>query len=289
MTRADPATPAPIRPLAPADLDAVLGLVAESGWNQVAADWRIFMDCGAAFVATDAGRAIASAATLPFQRFGWISMVLVAGSHRRQGIATRLLEHCVEQLRGKGFIPALDATPAGRSVYQPLGFRDGWAITRWRRNGPPVASDPARSDATVRPMRESDWPQVEALDAPAFGAPRRELLRNLFGRSAGFACVAERQGCVTGFLLGRDGRLASQIGPVVAADHETAWALLADALQRIPGPVLLDALDLHEELRARLPAAGFAVERGYIRMALDAHPAFGDPATLFAIAGPELG
>lgn len=278
-----------IRPIADGDMDAALALVAESGWNQVAADWRVFMDEGHAFVATDAGQVVASAATLPFQGFGWISMVLVARSHRRQGIATRLLQHCIASLRSEGFIPALDATPAGRTVYQPLGFRDGWAITRWRRNGAAAPFPPHRSDATVRAMRDGDWPQVEALDAPAFGAHRTEILRNLYGRSRGFACVAERNGRIVGFLLGRDGRLATQIGPVVASEDDVASALLAHALARIEGPVLIDALDEHGQLRTQLPAAGFAVERGYTRMALGTDPDFGEAATLIAIAGPELG
>jgi predicted N-acetyltransferase YhbS len=247
------------------------------------------MDHGRAFVATDAGRVVASAATLPYQGFGWISMVLVAQSHRRQGIATRLLQHCIGALRSEGFIPALDATPAGRTVYGPLGFRDGWAITRWRRNGAALPFPATDSDCTVRPLADEDWPQVEALDAPAFGAHRTEVLRNLHSRSRGFACVAERNGRIAGFLLGRDGRLATQIGPVVASEEGVAAALLAHALARIEGPVLIDALEEHQALRTHLGAAGFAVERGYTRMALGTDPGFGEAATLVAIAGPELG
>ncbi len=272
-----------------ADVDAALGLVAESGWNQVAADWRLFMEHGRAFVAIDVGQVVASAATLPYQAFGWISMVLVAQSHRRQGIATRLLEHGIAQLRDAGFVPVLDATPAGRTVYQPLGFRDGWAITRWRRSGPRAAFPAAISGASVRSLREDDWPQILALDATAFGADRTAILRALSERSRGFAGVAERQGRIVGFLLGRDGRLATQVGPIVAADAGIAASLLVLALARIEGPVLIDALDSHEQLRMQLQAAGFAVERGYTRMALGADPVFGDAATLVAIAGPEIG
>ena len=36
-------------PLAAADLDGARALVEEAGWNQVAADWRIFLDLGRGF------------------------------------------------------------------------------------------------------------------------------------------------------------------------------------------------------------------------------------------------
>jgi GNAT superfamily N-acetyltransferase len=279
------------QPLQPADLDGALALVVEAGWNQVAADWQLFNELGAAFAIHDAaGRVIATAATLPVTGFGWISMVLVARDHRRQGLATRLLEHCIAQLRRRGLVPVLDATPAGRTVYQPLGFRDGWAITRWRLSAPARATPPqADAGVTVRPFDENDWREVDALDAQAFGSPRAAVLRRLHVRSRAFACVAVRDGRIAGFLLGRDGRQATQVGPVVARDPHAAAALLAHALERVQAPVLVDALDCHESLREQLLHAGFAVERGYTRMALDASRSFGDAGLMMAIAGPELG
>jgi len=275
------------------DVDGAQALVAESGWNQVGADWQLFVDLGAAFKVTDeTGAVIATVATLPYAGFGWVSMVLVARSHRRQGIATALLEHGITLLRGQGLIPVLDATPAGRTVYQPLGFRDGWSLTRWHR-GAHAVPWPAHGAAIVRPLREDDWPQVLALDLQAFGADRAEVLRLLAARSRGFACVRESAGRVEGFLLGRDGRLATQVGPVVVTapgnGAEQAASLLAHAHARIEGPVLIDVLDAHAALRPQLTAAGFEVERGYTRMALHDSAGFGDTHRMVAIAGPELG
>jgi ribosomal protein S18 acetylase RimI-like enzyme len=282
----------PISPLTAADLDAAQALVAEAGWNQMRADWELFIELGAAFkVTAEDGEVAATAATLPFARFGWISMVLVGRHHRRQGIATALLERCIARLRERGLVPVLDATPAGRAVYRPLGFRDGWQITRWRRTGRGAALPDAGGDAaaTVRALREDDWPEILALDEKAFGADRIAVLRRLESRSRGFACVAERDCRVAGYLLGRDGRQAMQVGPIVAQDQGLATALLAHALARIDGPVLLDVLDRHTGFPPRLTAAGFAVERSYTRMTLDAGAGFGDADLMVAIAGPELG
>ena len=265
------------------DLRAAEALVAEAGWNQTAADWRIFLDLGRAFAVKEAGRLAATAAILPYPSgFGWISMVLVSAPFRRRGIATRLLERCIESLRARGMVPVLDATPAGREVYRPLGFRDGWPITRWRR-AKQVSS--TQQHSAVRLLEESDWPSVLALDAQAFGCTRAPLLDRLRARSRAFACVLPGKG----FLLGREGREATQLGPIVAADEDTAAALAAFASARLEGPVILDALDRHRRFATRLGELGFAVERPYTRMALERDELFGDPCRSVAIAGPELG
>jgi ribosomal protein S18 acetylase RimI-like enzyme len=275
-----------------ADLDGAQALVAEAGWNQVRADWELFSELGAAFkVTAQHGEVAATAATLPFARFGWISMVLVGKRHRRQGIATALLDHCIARLREHGLVPVLDATPAGRAVYRPLGFQDGWQITRWRRGerSGPLPDTGGHAATAVRALREGDWPELLALDEKAFGADRSALLRRLESRSRGFACVAELDGRVAGYLLGRNGRQATQVGPIVAQDEGSARMLLAHALARIDGPALLDVLDCHTGFPPALTAAGFSVERGYTRMTLDAGAAFGDANLMMAIAGPELG
>lgn len=275
-----------------ADLRDAEALVRECGWNQVAADWSLFLRAGAAFkVPLADGGLAATAAILPYApRFGWISMVLVSQAQRRQGLATALLERCIATLRERGLVPVLDATPAGREVYRQMGFVDGWAITRWRRTASAPAIDrPIAAGVRVRPLQDADWPRLLAIDAEVFGSDRGTLLRALAARSSAFACVAERGGVPAGYLLGRDGRIATQVGPVVADDVQVAQALLAYALPRIDGPVLVDALDQHTAIAARLAAEGFAVERGYTRMTLGADRPFGDAHRTFAIAGPELG
>jgi GNAT superfamily N-acetyltransferase len=282
----------PPQPLRHEDIDAAQALVVQAGWNQLPEDWDLFVQWGSAFKVTAAGGAIAAtAATLPYAGgFGWISMVLVAQAHRRQGLATRLLAHCIEQLRRDGLVPVLDATPAGRSVYTPLGFQDGWAITRWRRADSGPALLLSETGAVVaRPLHQEDWPRLLELDARAFGAKRAPLLACLAQRSAAFACVAERDGRLLGYLLGRNGRLATQIGPVVTEDAAAAAALVEYALARIHGPVLIDVVDRHSGLAGQLADAGFAIERGYTRMTLDAGAPFGNERLTVAIAGPELG
>jgi GNAT superfamily N-acetyltransferase len=280
-----------IEPLAPSDLERADALVAEAGWNQDAADWRIFLQLGSALAArAPDGTLAGTAAVLPYAGgFGWISMVLVAKPFRRRGIATRLLERCIDTLKNAGVVPVLDATPAGREVYAPLGFRDGWPITRWRRTGAaPAALVPAQAPG-ARALHERDWPALRALDARAFGCDRRALLERLRERSRGFACVCKSEGVLRGFLLGREGRVATQLGPIVAEDEATAISLASWASARLAPPVIVDALDRHRALGGWLEANGFARERPYTRMTLAREVPFGDARRTMAIAGPELG
>jgi hypothetical protein len=92
-----------------------------------------------------------------------------------------------------------------------------------------------------------------------------------------------------GFVLARPGRIATQIGPVVAANEDVAADLLDAALGRISGPVFLDLIDGREILARRLRQDGFTVQRPFLRMGLKRRVPFGDAARLFVVAGPEFG
>ncbi len=59
-------------------------------------------------------------------------------------------------------------------------------------------------------------------------------------------------------MLGRDGRLAGQLGPLVASDDGVARALLARALERLNGPLFVDLADAKADVRGFLEARGFA-------------------------------
>jgi GNAT superfamily N-acetyltransferase len=280
------------RPLREADLQAALALSQEASWNQNTADWRIFLELGRVIgLIREDGRLIATAATLPHGgAFGWISMVLVTASERRRGLARWLLRRCMEDLLAQNYIPVLDATPAGRTVYVGLGFQDCWTMRRLvTRNAPPTTLISAKSDASIRPIRQEDWPAIVALDTEVFGAGRSGLLRRLAERLPGAAFVTERGGRIAGYLLGRDGRTMSQLGPLAAENEKIATALLNRAIAAVPAPLAIDVPDRHAALFEWLGELGYKVERPLTRMVYGRSKAFNDEARLFAIAGPELG
>ncbi len=272
------------------DIPEALLLSAEADWNQVAADWRIMLELGAGFgIAESGGRLVASAVALPFDGpFGWISMVLVTPAHRRKLLATKLMQRCIDHLVAQQRTPQLDATPAGRNVYLGIGFRDAWNLKRWTGSSP-VPIDRRGDGVIVRPIAAGDWPAVAAIDRRAFGADRTKLLRHLAARWPEAARIAERNGALAGFAFGRDGRMAREIGPVVAESEPAARALIAAALAAASGPLFIDLADRWTRLGGALEAAGFTVQRPYTRMSYKTDATFGDPGMIYAIAGPELG
>jgi GNAT superfamily N-acetyltransferase len=292
MAPSDPAL-AHEAPLAAAELGDAAALVAEAGWNQTVADWRIFLELGAVqAVRNGAGRVIATAATLSYGgRFGWISMVLVATAYRRQGLARRLMNICIEDLTGAGVVPVLDATPAGRAVYLALGFEDAWGYHRLAGRGTSRTGElpPAPDGTRIQPIDDETYEALCRYDATVFGAERSRVLSRLRGRVPGADLVALRQDRVCGFLLGRDGRSATQLGPLVAEDSAVAEALLARGLDVVDGPVYIDLADDKTEVRAMLDKHGFAAQRPLTRMLLRRSAGFDDTTRTFAVAGPELG
>jgi hypothetical protein len=113
------------------------------------------------------------------------------------------------------------------------------------------------------------------------------LLEGLFRRAPRLAFVTEEK--CDGFVLARPGRIATQIGPIVAAEEETAAALLGAALGSVMGPVFFDLCDRWVGLKRMVAQRRFTVQRPFLRMGLRQGIPFGDAGRLFVVAGPEFG
>ena len=275
--------------LGPQDLPGCLELSKAAHWNQNAADWRLMLEIGRGYGLSLAdGTLAASTVTLPYgAAFAWVSMVLVGPEYRRRGYATRLLRRALEDLSAERRAAVLDATPAGHEVYAEEGFRDTWGFKRFAVDA--LKTNGVVDTAGVRPLEPRDWSRIAALDEEAFGADRTRLLKALAIRLADAALVCERAGEVTGFLLGREGREACQLGPLVARDAQSARALLGAALAQVAPPLYLDLVDRESALADWLEARGFAFQRPFTRMVHGANRAPGNASLVFCPAGPELG
>src|SRR5262249_1296811 len=114
-------------------------------------------------------------------RLAWMSLVLVAGEHRRRGLGTMMLRRAMADLTAAKFVPVLDATPDGRAVYRKLGFEDSWGFARLIRHERQraAASVGALAGVTVRPIADADWPALCAYAAAPFGPHPATLLPGL--------------------------------------------------------------------------------------------------------------
>jgi len=281
-----------LRPMAATDIPAGQRLCRLAGWNQQAADWRLLLDAAPSgcFVAVHNGRVVGTVAAVSYDhRVGWIGMVLVDPEYRLQGIGTMLLNQAVEVLADCDSIK-LDATPAGKQVYDTLGFADEYRLARMTIGSVPKI-EPSLHAPGIRPMTDADLEAVVAMDAEVFGAPRPVLIRGLFALAPATAQVAvDDTGTPTGFALGRPGENFQHVGPVAATDLPTAQAVVQAALVELVGqPAVIDATSRDPQWQSWLSSLGFIEQRPFIRMLKGSNPHPGLPARQFAICGPEWG
>jgi len=280
--------------LTTAQAGAALKLSEEANWNQTKGDWEFLIVRGnARGLFTGQNELIATAVTLPFGgSFAWISMVLVTKRWRNCGLATELVRSCIAELEAQGVVPILDATEAGQKVYRRLGFSRLYPLSRWQASeeGYQAGDGHEPEQPEVQSISDPELEEISAWDAERFGGDRGFVLRELYGRSGDFCCICrDKKENLQGYLLGRDGRTATQIGPVVALDEEVGRSLIAFALARLTGQVFIDTPLQRREFCRWLVTRGFTRQRDFTRMAKGRRKPFGRPNEIFAAAGPELG
>jgi len=286
-----------LRAIQPADFDYGMLLCKLVGWNQTPDDWRRLAELtpGGVMVCEEDGLLAGTAATICFdRRVAWIGMILVHPDFRGRGIATSLMQASMDYLRDRGMETVkLDATDAGRPVYLKLGFVDERPICRYVADRATVEQALSMGcecpiPSQVRPIAETDWPAIAAMDAPAFGADRMSLLRSL--HTGGPSCVVVRGGEIIGYGFARPGELAGYLGPIVSRDVLAVQDLVTNLLGQLPGEKFFwDIMPDNRYAAATAESFGFTVARNLTRMyrGEKMHPGMVD--NIFAIAGFELG
>ncbi len=274
------------------DVDNALLLSREAGWNQTVQDWRLMLGFGLGFgFETVDKRLVATALTVPHgNSVVWVSMVLVTKEFRQRGLATRLLSSCIESTTGKSSSLVLDATETGRLVYEQVGFQPLHGLHRMHRRAATRSAPIPIKRIPVSCTAKSDLPEIIKVDKTAFGADRSVVLRHLHEWQPSMAfSVRTPNKDLRGYVFGREGSHAFQLGPLVAEDDDTAVALIARALDGVAGPVYIDALDGQGLFRYWLEQNGFQPQRSFTRMILGSIIIPDQPNRVFAAAGPELG
>ncbi|HKT48084.1 MAG TPA: GNAT family N-acetyltransferase [Candidatus Acidoferrales bacterium] len=294
-----PPQPMPPKPLAlhprvmtAADLPAAVRLNTIAGWNQTALDWQRFLRHSptGCFVIEIEGQVVGTVATIPYENFAWIGMVLVDPVFRNLGIGTQLLHRAIEHLDCLGISSLkLDATPLGKPLYAKLGFVTEYEIERWilKRPSPPASAQTAAHPAA---LDEAQLTELCDRDRPVFGADRGFLLRSLHSDAPDLTTVVSGREALQGYAFGRKGLFADHLGPCISLDATAAPHLLHSFLrQSSRETILVDCLPSHRAFLDSVRAAGFAFSRPLTRMVRGPNAYPGEPASICAILGPEFG
>ena len=286
-----------------------------AGWNQTESDLELLvsLDPRANFLASFRSERfdspLGTGTVMPVaDQLYWIGMILVHPQVRRQGIARKIMQHCIDYVRqhAPGAAIGLDATPEGFPLYERLGFKVITHLWRCRIDTVNVKTgiSPARIDKIGQANEICDYAEDKKIPL------RQELLTRLFELcpQGCFAASSAQDGA--GFVMSRPGRVAPFIGPLFADDPDVARSLLGDAcrvwVERGYDRAFIDVAEDHflqkdhpENSDARMPSdhllSGCIYPvRPFIRMILDspAHD-LADQSdfsrSLFATAGPEFG
>jgi len=252
-----------IRPFNSDDIPAALELCRAAGWNQLHADWSRIIDYepDGCFVAEIDHQLVG---TVTSTRYGtdlaWIGMMLVHEDFRRRGIATDLINKSLDYLRQQQVrCIKLDATPAGKGIYERLGFQSEWSFHRWIRDAAVIDASP-EGDLTGR--SESVDPLTSAhleLDRIAFGAERSGWLERL----ALGSYVYSRP---DGFGMMRRGYLADYLGPLVAGNGDVARKIVTELLEQSAATLFWDVPQANQDAADIAKSLGFQPVRDLTRM-----------------------
>ena len=278
-----------IRLLTQHDVGAALTLQRPEGWNQTERDWFRLLQLAptGCFAAEVDGHVVATVTTITYGgALAWIGMMLVAPDCRRRGIGAQLLSTALDHLQTAGIAAVkLDATPAGRPLYEVQGFVREGLIERWETvaQNKIVNCDQALYTETRH--------KIHAFDRSVFGADRTRLLDALIADSVIVPqVVMTSDGRLKGYALARRGLAATYVGPIIAQDEPTALDLLDRMLDQLNGGRVY--LDLHRGCGATgeaLVKRGFAKQRELLRMYYGSKQVAATSSLVFAITGPELG
>jgi ribosomal protein S18 acetylase RimI-like enzyme len=218
-----------IRRMIEADLDDAGRVLAQA--FQRASTWHsdlfiyLSLQPDGIFIAHEDGEAIGMVCNLIYPEYAAIGMMAVLPTKQRQGLGTRLMEHSLDWLDQQRVpLVVLDASPAGQSMYEKLGFRPCELVAVLQRQAWQAYNHPSPG---VQALNSNNLELITDRDAEVFGTRREGLLRVLLDENPGRAWrVSDGDGNPGGYLIAQRQR----IGPWVMFNERGAELLLEAAL-----------------------------------------------------------
>jgi GNAT superfamily N-acetyltransferase len=219
----------PIRPMTSADIVACHHLSQQLQWPHRPQDWQFLLQIGHGVVIemhNDGQAPVIVGTALHFnlgQDHASLGMVIVQPEMQGHGLGRRLMQTLLDQTDGR--VRMLNATEAGRPLYEKLGFVATGATHQYQGAHLRPTVVPLPAGVHLRSLNSTDIARIQMLDTYASGMDRSHVLAALSGLAEGV--VIERAGDVIGFALIRPFGRGRLIGPVVAPDVVQARAMIA--------------------------------------------------------------
>ena len=257
-------TGAEIRLMRPADVARAADVIRrhDFGEREQYFAWAIERPEIHLFVAEDESGIVATGSAAANGPVGWVGVIFVRPDRRGVGLGGRMTRTVIADLEDRGCrSQVLIASPAGRPIYERLGFT---VVDRQiRYHAPGMGNEQPWRARGLRPFRPEDLGVIVNLDQAATGEDRSKALTSLAGPDATWVTVdgADR---ATGFFL----RPPWRGGAVIAPNPDDAVRLLELRRRQAPPDAQAGAgvLASNATGRARLRAAGWTEEVANVRM-----------------------
>lgn len=215
---------AQIRTLDRAGVAQLLAWAGDEGWNPGLADAGPFLaaDPNGFFGAFVDETLVAGISAVAYDdNFGFIGLYICHPDHRGKGYGSAVWDHAMAYLGDRTI--GLDGVQAQQENYRRMGFVQAYETVRMSGTLPHIRTSPL-----VGPV--ADVADILALDRECFPAARQQFLRHWI--------AAPHHAAITkgGYVVARRCRKGTKIGPLFAADCDTANALLTG----FHGPVQID-------------------------------------------------
>jgi hypothetical protein len=257
-----------IRGMTRAELDTLVEWAAGEGWSPGLADAQIFWDADPrGFIAAElGGELIGGGSIVSYEsRFGFMGFFIIRPDHRAKGFGQLLWVHrrdlLISRLRSPAVI-GMDGVFNMQAFYAGGGFVFSNRDLRFEGVGAA-----ARPDAALVDLSTVSFAEVARYDAAHFPAPRDLFLKAWITQPGSRALAAVQRGVLRGFGVIRPCRRGFKIGPLFAADAETADALFRGLGDVAPGePIFIDVPENNPEAMALAQRHGLREVFGCARM-----------------------
>jgi GNAT superfamily N-acetyltransferase len=203
-----------VRPMTAADIEAAVGLALAQGWRNRLRfyDFVLRVPTAQPLVGEVGGRLAATGLATANGTVGWLGAIVVDADFRGRSFGRAMTEELIERLRAAGCRTiALEATDAGRPMYERMGFRVATTYHQLQADHLDRLP-PAPKGARLRRLESADLAAVFELDRRATGEDRSAALGALAGWNDS-SLILGREGALAGFLLPSERAYGAIVAP----------------------------------------------------------------------------
>ncbi len=212
-----------VRALTPAEIEIAVQWAANEGWNPGLNDAAAFLaQDPEGFLGVFEGDELVSciSAVTYGHAFGFVGFYICRPDRRGQGLGMSVWRAAMDRLGDRTI--GLDGVVAQQDNYQRSGFE--LAHRNIRYGGKPAELPGAGG---ISPVDAMSMPALLGFDRQYFMFDRPHFLEKWLVPSEGVALVARTEGEISGYGVVRRCREGHKIGPLFAAEDDTARALYA--------------------------------------------------------------